>query len=59
MAQFTDKQLAVTFPDSTALLLGLDMDMVLQQDPIDWMAQPDLDDDSVPDALIASQSSSL
>ena len=59
MAQFSDKQLAVTFPDSTALLLGLDIDMVLQQDPIDWTAQPDPDDDLHSDAPITSRVSGL
>jgi HD-like signal output (HDOD) protein len=59
MAQFSEKQLAVTFPDSTALLLGLDIDMVLQQDPIDWMAQPNPDEDLLTDAPITSRPSGL
>jgi hypothetical protein len=28
--------LTVTFPSLVAEMLGLDIDMVLQQDPIDW-----------------------
>ena len=35
-----DKELAVTFPAEVGLALGLDIDMVLQQDPIDWHARP-------------------
>lgn len=35
-AGFTDRELAVTFPDTVGLALELDIDMVLQQDPIDW-----------------------
>lgn len=31
--------LTVTFPSEVADVLGLDIDMVLQQDPIDWSAQ--------------------
>ena len=31
--------LAVTFPGAVGEVLGLDIDMVLQQDPIDWSAQ--------------------
>ena len=34
-----DRELAVTFPGEVGLVLGLDIDMVLQQDPIDWSAQ--------------------
>ena len=32
----TDKEMAVSFPDEVGLTLGLDIDMVLQQDPYDW-----------------------
>jgi len=32
------KGLAVTFPGSVGLVLELDIDMVLQQDPFDWVA---------------------
>jgi len=39
-AGLSDKALAVTFPGSVGEVLGLDIDMVLQQDPIDWSAQP-------------------
>jgi len=31
--------LTVTFPSLVAEMLGLDIDMVLQQDPIDWSRQ--------------------
>ena len=31
-----EKELAVSFPDEVGLALGLDIDMVLQQDAIDW-----------------------
>ena len=41
----TDKEMAVSFPDEVGLTLGLDIDMVLQQDPIDWTEQPDPDED--------------
>lgn len=39
-ANLSDKDLAVTFPGSVGDVLGLDIDMVLQQDPIDWSVQP-------------------
>lgn len=35
----SDKALVVTFPGSVGEVLGIDIDMVLQQDPIDWSAQ--------------------
>ncbi|MHA7602321.1 HDOD domain-containing protein [Alicycliphilus sp. T452] len=35
------RELAVSFPDEVGVALGLDIDMVLQQDPIDWKARPD------------------
>lgn len=38
-AGLSDKALAVTFPGSVGEVLGLDIDMVLQQDPIDWSVQ--------------------
>lgn len=38
-AELSDRALAVTFPGSVGDVLGLDIDMVLQQDPIDWSAQ--------------------
>ena len=38
-AELSEKALAVTFPGSVGEVLGLDIDMVLQQDPIDWSAQ--------------------
>ena len=36
-----DKEMAVSFPGEIGLVLGLDIDMVLQQDPIDWSVRPD------------------
>ena len=39
-----DREMAVTFPDQVGLPLGLDIDMVLQQDPIDWTARPESGD---------------
>ena len=38
-ANLSDKALAVTFPGAVGEVLGLDIDMVLQQDPIDWLSQ--------------------
>lgn len=38
-ADLSAKALAVTFPGPVGEVLGLDIDMVLQQDPIDWLAQ--------------------
>ena len=35
-AQLGDRALAVSYPDEVGLTLGLDIDMVLQQTPIDW-----------------------
>lgn len=37
-AKLSQRGLAVTFPGSVGLALGLDIDMVLQQDPFDWSA---------------------
>jgi hypothetical protein len=37
-ARLSDRGLAVTFPGPVGLALGLDIDMVLQQDPFDWAA---------------------
>jgi len=37
-ANLTDRGLAVTFPGEVGVVLGLDIDMVLQQDPFDWAA---------------------
>ena len=36
-----ERELAVSFPGKVGVTLGLDIDMVLQQDPIDWTARPD------------------
>ena len=44
-AGLDERALAVSFPDQVGLALGLDIDMVLQQDPIDWTDQPDPDED--------------
>lgn len=38
-AGLSDKALAVTFPGPVGEVLELDIDMVLQQDPIDWSMQ--------------------
>ena len=38
-AKLTEQGLADTFPGSVGEVLGLDIDLVLQQDPIDWSAQ--------------------
>ncbi|MFT3721218.1 HDOD domain-containing protein [Pseudorhodoferax sp.] len=35
-AGFHERELATSFPAEVGLALGLDIDMVLQQDPIDW-----------------------
>lgn len=35
-AKMTERELAVTFPGAVGEVLGLDIDMVLQQDPFDW-----------------------
>jgi HD-like signal output (HDOD) protein len=35
-AKLNDQALAVTFPGAVGDALGLDIDMVLQQDPFDW-----------------------
>ncbi|GKS85444.1 HDOD domain-containing protein [Acidovorax sp. SUPP1855] len=40
-AALGEKELAVSFPGEVGLALGLDIDMVLQQDPIDWTVRPD------------------
>lgn len=39
VAGLGERELAVTFPGEVGVTLGLDIDMVLQQDPIDWKAQ--------------------
>jgi hypothetical protein len=38
-AKLSEQALADTFPGSVGEVLGLDIDLVLQQDPIDWSAQ--------------------
>lgn len=42
-ANLSERELAVSFPGEIGLALELDIDMVLQQDPIDWTARPDED----------------
>jgi hypothetical protein len=37
-AKMNERALAVTFPAEVGEPLGLDIDMVLQQDPFDWAA---------------------
>lgn len=41
-ANLSDKELAVSFPDVVGLALGLDIDMVLQQSPIDWTGKGEI-----------------
>ena len=43
-AGLSERELAVSFPGEIGLMLGLDIDMVLQQDPIDWTVRPDTAD---------------
>lgn len=43
-AGLDERELAVSFPGEVGVALGLDIDMVLQQDPIDWKARPDAGD---------------
>ena len=38
-ARYDARALATSYPGEIALLIGLDIDMVLQQDPIDWTTQ--------------------
>ena len=38
-AGLTQNKMTVTFPSAVAEVLGVDIDMVLNQDPIDWSAQ--------------------
>jgi HD-like signal output (HDOD) protein len=38
-AGLSERELAVSFPGAVGEVLALDIDMVLQQDPIDWAAQ--------------------
>jgi HD-like signal output (HDOD) protein len=40
-AGLTDRELAVTFPGEVGLTMGMDIDMVLQQHPIDWTSRND------------------
>lgn len=39
-----EKELAVSFPGEVGVALGLDIDIVLQQDPINWTARADAGD---------------
>ena len=43
-AGLSERELAVSFPGEIGLMLGLDIDMVLQQDPIDWTVRSDAAD---------------
>jgi hypothetical protein len=38
-ADLSEREQAVSFPGAVGDVLRLDIDMVLQQDPIDWSAQ--------------------
>ena len=40
-AGLDERELAVSFPGEVGVALGLDIDMVLQQDPIDWTVRRD------------------
>lgn len=42
-AQWDERALAVSFPGEVGMALGLDIDMVLRQDPIDWHVDAGLD----------------
>ena len=37
-AELSDRELAVTFPWAVGEVLGIDIDMVLQQDSFDWFS---------------------
>ena len=39
LAGLNQREMAVTFPGPVGEVLALDIDMVLQQDPIDWTSQ--------------------
>ena len=41
-ANYDEQDLTVNFPDVVALALGIDIDMALQQDPIDWTSQSEV-----------------
>lgn len=43
-AGLDERELAGSFPGEVGVALGLDIDMVLQQDPIDWTVRPDAGD---------------
>ena len=40
-AQLNERELAVTYPGEIGMTLGLDIDTVLQQDPINWKPKND------------------
>jgi HD-like signal output (HDOD) protein len=42
-ANYDAQDLIDTFPDVVALALGIDIDMVLQQDPIDWTSRSEVE----------------
>ena len=41
-ANLEQQELIDNFPDVVALTLGIDIDMVLQQDPIDWTSRSEV-----------------
>lgn len=42
-AGYSDQDLTSFFPDAVALALGIDIDMALQQDPIEWTSNAEVD----------------
>ena len=42
-ANYDQQDLTVNFPDVVALALGIDIDMALQQDPIDWTSRAEVE----------------
>ena len=42
-AGYNDEDLTSHFPDAVALALGIDIDMALQQDPIEWTVKAEVD----------------
>ena len=41
-ANYDQQDLTDNFPDVIALALGIDIDMALQQDPIDWTSKAEV-----------------
>lgn len=52
-AGLSDAELAAGFPDQVGLPLGLDIDMVLRQDPFDWLLLQGDDDDARRSGMMA------